>query len=154
MRVTKDEVAYLLRHLNHYLESPVTPEQIVSGIAGMRPLVSAGGKQVTSKLARDHEVELDEKSGLVSVMGGKWTTYRAMAEDTVDEVQRRPGKRRDTGEDGGSPAGRFGRLSPEYSKGLVEKFGIAEATARHLSLKFGTRATQVLELAGREPELR
>ena len=154
MRVTKDEVDYLLRHLNHYLEIPVTPEQIVSGIAGMRPLVSAGGKTVTSKLARDHEVELDEKSGLVSVMGGKWTTYRAMAEDTVDEVQRRLGS-------GVTPAktadhrlaGSEG-YSPEYSKGLVEKFGIAEATARHLSLKFGTRATQVLELAGREPELR
>jgi glycerol-3-phosphate dehydrogenase len=153
MSVTKDEVAYLLRHLNHYLEVPVTPEQIVSGIAGMRPLVSASGKQVTSKLARDHEVEFDEKSGLISIMGGKWTTYRAMAEDTVDEVQRRlgigvtPAKTADHG-----LAGSEG-YATEYAKELAQKFGIAEETARHLSLKFGTRATQVLELAGKEPGL-
>jgi glycerol-3-phosphate dehydrogenase len=72
----------------------------------------------------------------------------------VDEVQRRlgtgvtPAKTADHRLAGSESYG------PEYSKGLVEKFGIAEATARHLSLKFGTRATQVLELAGREPELR
>lgn len=153
MHVTREEVTYLLRHLNHYLETPVTSEQIVSGIAGMRPLVSASGKRATSKLARDHEVELDEKSGLVSIMGGKWTTYRAMAEDTVDEVQRclgtgvTPAKTADH-----RLAGSEG-YRPEYAKELAEKFGIAEETARHLTLKFGTRATQVLKLAGTEPGL-
>ncbi len=154
MSVTKDEVAYLLRHLNHYLESPVTPEHIVSGIAGMRPLVSASENKATSKLARDHEVELDGKSGLISIMGGKWTTYRAMAEDTVDEVQRymgtgvTPAKTADHRLAGSEGYG------PDYAKGLAEKFGMAEEIARHLSLKFGTRATQVLELAGSEPGLK
>ncbi len=153
MIVTKEEIAYVLRHLNNCLHTPVTLEEIVSGTAGMRPLVSASGGKATSKLARDHEVELDEMSGLVSIMGGKWTTYRAMAEDTIDEVQKCMGK-------GVTPArtrdyqlaGSEG-YSPDYAKALVANFSIEEETAQHLALKFGTRATQVAELSHKEPEL-
>ena len=89
--VTKEEIAYLLRHLNRYVATPVKPDQVVSGIAGARPLVSVGDSRDTKKLARDHELEVDSQSGLISIMGGKWTTYRAMAEDTVDVVQKHLG---------------------------------------------------------------
>ncbi|HUL35626.1 MAG TPA: FAD-dependent oxidoreductase [Candidatus Eisenbacteria bacterium] len=153
MGVTRDEIAYVLRHLNHYLATPVTPDQILSGSAGMRPLVSASGAKATSKLARDHEVELDAKSGLVSIMGGKWTTYRAMAEDTIDEVQKQLGmsvtptktiEHRLAGSEG---------YSSEYAKTLVGKSLISESTAQHMIRKFGTRAVQVMELARQEAEL-
>jgi glycerol-3-phosphate dehydrogenase len=153
MIVTKEEVAYLLRHLNHYLETPVTLDQIVSGIAGMRPLVSASGAKATSKLARDHEVELDTKSGLISIMGGKWTTYRAMAEDTINQVQRclgsgvTPAKTSDH-----KLAGSAG-YGPDSAKELVTKYGVTVETARHLCLKFGTLSLCVLELAKRDPSL-
>jgi len=154
MCVTKEEVDYVLRHLNHYLEHAVSPDQIVSGTAGMRPLVSEGGSQATSKLARDHEIEVDEKNGLVSIMGGKWTTYRAMAEETIDRVQKSlgqelsPTKTRDwklSGSEG---------YDAHFWKSLKEKHGISEASARHLAVKFGTRATAVMELTQEEPSLK
>ena len=154
MVVTKDEVAYVLRHLNQYLESPVTPEDIVSGTAGMRPLVSASGAKATRKLARDHEVELDVKSGLVSIMGGKWTTYRAMAEDTINEVEKCLGNRATPAKTADHQLAGSEGYGPDFAKELVTRFAISEETARHLSLKFGTRAVEVLKLANQEPELR
>src|ERR1700733_894367 len=72
--LSKADVEYLLHHINRYFRTAIRAEQIVSGFAGARPLVSVGGSRDTKKLARDHEVELDAQSGLISIMGGKWTT--------------------------------------------------------------------------------
>ncbi|MGA2991651.1 MAG: glycerol-3-phosphate dehydrogenase/oxidase [Candidatus Korobacteraceae bacterium] len=83
----RPEVEYLLRHLNRYLQTPCSIGQVVSATAGLRPLVSHGEARSSSKLIRDHEVELDLESGLISILGGKWTTYRAMAEDAIDAAQ-------------------------------------------------------------------
>jgi glycerol-3-phosphate dehydrogenase len=85
--VTKSDVDYLLLHINQYLARPVTPNEIVSGFAGIRPLVGSPGDGDTKKLARDDVIEMDPTSGLISIMGGKWTTHRAMAEDTIHQVQ-------------------------------------------------------------------
>src|SRR5258707_918584 len=91
MVVQRDEADYLMRQLNPYLTRPLRVEEAVSGMAGLRPLVAAGSKHNTKELIRDHEVEVDEKSELISILGGKWTTHRLMAEDTVDSVQRQLG---------------------------------------------------------------
>jgi glycerol-3-phosphate dehydrogenase len=151
--VTREEVDYLLRHLNRYLARPVTPDQIVSCNAGARPLVSSAEAKDTRKLARDHEIELDPLSGLISILGGKWTTYRAMAQDTVNAVQ----------EYLGGPATASQTLnhllvgsegySPDYWQSLVKEWGVSEPTARHLAQKFGTRAPQIMELAKRDAAL-
>src|SRR5215470_13964986 len=85
--VTKEDVEYLLRHLNQYLAKPVSPDDIVSGFAGARPLVASDESSDTKKLARDDVTEVDPATGLISIMGGKWTTHRAMAEDTINVVQ-------------------------------------------------------------------
>ena len=86
--VTKSDVDYLLLHINQYLARPVAANEIVSGFAGIRPLVGSPGDGDTKKLARDDVIEIDPASGLISIMGGKWTTHRAMAEDTIHKVQR------------------------------------------------------------------
>ena len=87
MAVTRDETEYMLRQLNPYLSRPLRAEEAVSGFAGLRPLVAAGGdRHSTKELIRDHEVEVDEGSGLVSVLGGKWTTSRDLAEKIVDAI--------------------------------------------------------------------
>jgi glycerol-3-phosphate dehydrogenase len=85
--LSKDDVAYLLHHINKFFANAIRPDQIAAGFAGARPLVSAAGSKDTKRLARDHEVEFDRASGLISIMGGKWTTHRAMAEDTINAVQ-------------------------------------------------------------------
>jgi glycerol-3-phosphate dehydrogenase len=88
MVVKPAEIKYLLKYVNQYLNVKLTPKDVQSAFAGMRPLVSSKSKVNTKKLIRDHEVEVDEVSGLVSVLGGKWTTYRAMAEDGINHAQR------------------------------------------------------------------
>jgi glycerol-3-phosphate dehydrogenase len=151
--VKRSEVDYLLQQLNRYLSRPFAVEDVVGGFAGVRPLVSSGKSSKTKKVLREHEVELDDQSGLISVLGGKWTTYRAMAEDAINTVQRQLGvavggcaTREHTlsGSEGYSDA---------YSQALTTNYGVSELTARHLSEKFGTRATAVLELATQEHQL-
>ncbi|HVP53785.1 MAG TPA: FAD-dependent oxidoreductase [Candidatus Eisenbacteria bacterium] len=151
--VKRSEAEYLLQQLNRYLSRPFASNDIVGGFAGVRPLVSQGKGAKTKKLIREHEVEVDRESGLISVLGGKWTTYRAMAEDAVDAVQQQLGlsmggcitrDRRLSGSEGYSDA---------YPRTLADSYGVPKATARHLSEKLGTRAAAVLELAKREPEL-
>jgi glycerol-3-phosphate dehydrogenase len=66
------------------VEDP-TRQDILCMFAGLRPLVGAGGGKQTSALSRDHHLEIS-RSGLVTITGGKWTTYRKMAEDTVDQA--------------------------------------------------------------------
>lgn len=153
MCVTRDEVNYVLRHLNQYLEIPVSPEHIVSGTAGMRPLVSAGSSQITSKLARDHVIERDSASGLISIMGGKWTTYRAMAEDTIDEVQKYLGQKPVPAKTRNLCLAGSEDYSPDFWKSLVANYGISEATAHHLAVKFGSRAIPLLNLTRKDPTL-
>src|SRR6266481_4100389 len=69
--VQRNEADYLMRQLNPYLARPLRVEQAVSGMAGLRPLVAARSKHNTKELIRDHEVEVDEKSRLISILGGK-----------------------------------------------------------------------------------
>jgi len=88
---TAEDVAYLLAHLNRYLSVDLTEADIISTYAGYRPLVSARSSQhSTAKLSRTHTV-LQSPSGLVTIVGGKMTTYRRMAQDTVDVLSRRDG---------------------------------------------------------------
>jgi glycerol-3-phosphate dehydrogenase len=151
--VKRSEVDYLLRQLNRYLSRPFAPSDVVSGFSGVRPLVSAGKSGKTKKLLREHEVEVDSESGLISVLGGKWTTYRAMAEDAIDAVQRQLGL-----PVGGCvtrcyPLSGSEGYSSSYASDLTAAYGVPEATAKHLAEKFGRKATAVFELARQEPEL-
>ncbi len=90
-RPLPQEVDFLLRHAARYLDHDPGPADVLSCFAGLRPLVRAAkdGKS-TSSLARDHTL-LVSPSGLVTITGGKWTTYRKMGEDTIDEAARAAG---------------------------------------------------------------
>ncbi|MEL7221547.1 MAG: FAD-dependent oxidoreductase, partial [Bacteroidota bacterium] len=80
------EVDYLLETLTPYIKQEVKPEQVIAGFGGLRPLIASDPGKSTKGLVRDHEVEHDKSSNLVSLLGGKWTTYRLMAKDTIDFV--------------------------------------------------------------------
>ena len=81
---SKADIDYLLEHVNEVLEVPLTHEDVVGVYAGLRPLLE-GESDATSKLSREHAVG-HPAPGLVVVAGGKYTTYRIMAEDAVDEA--------------------------------------------------------------------
>src|SRR5271170_2667457 len=151
--LTREEVDYLLRHLNRYLALPATADQIVSGSAGARALVSSASSKDTKKLARDHEIELDPGSGLISIMGGKWTTHRAMAEDTLNATQKYLG---DAGRKCSTlthPLLGSAGYTPDYWQSLAKRFGLTELTARHLAQKYGICAPDVLKLTEVDSDL-
>ena len=89
---TSAEVHYLLEYINEYLDVHAQPAQVLAGFGGLRPLVMAESGN-TKDLVRDHEVETDAASGLISILGGKWTTYRLMAKDTIDTAEQVLGKK-------------------------------------------------------------
>jgi glycerol-3-phosphate dehydrogenase len=82
-KAQREEVDFLLETLANYLEFAPSRSDVLSVFTGIRPLVKARKDQPTKQLSRDHTIEVS-RSGLVTITGGKWTTYRKMAEDCVD----------------------------------------------------------------------
>lgn len=80
----ESEREFLLDHITRYFDRRPAPEEILSVWSGLRPLVRKNGGK-TSQLSRDHTI-LVAPSGLITVVGGKWTTYRRMGQDTVDRA--------------------------------------------------------------------
>jgi glycerol-3-phosphate dehydrogenase len=81
--VKDKDIDYLLRHIDRYFDVKVVKTDILSSWSGLRPLVVDENVDSTKELVREHLI-VKSKSGLVSVVGGKWTTYRKMAEETLD----------------------------------------------------------------------
>jgi glycerol-3-phosphate dehydrogenase len=83
----EQEIEFVLETAGQYLSRPPRREDILSVFAGIRPLVRAAGTDAatTAALSRDHVIHIDS-SGLLTIVGGKWTTYRHMAEDAVDQA--------------------------------------------------------------------
>ena len=79
------EIEFILATASQYLAKPPTRGDVLSVFAGIRPLVRAEGAVSTAALSRDHVIHID-RSGLITICGGKWTTYRHMAEDCVDQA--------------------------------------------------------------------
>jgi glycerol-3-phosphate dehydrogenase len=77
-----EEIDYLMETINPFLAKPIQRSGILSIFSGLRPLVTGKGA-TTSKISREHHIEVSSH-GLITVAGGKWTTYRRMAEDAID----------------------------------------------------------------------
>ena len=84
-RPLREEVEFLLHHVARYLVRPPGMNDVLSAFAGLRPLVGSTSGRSTASLSRRHFLEVD-RSGLVTITGGKWTTYRQMAEEAVDRA--------------------------------------------------------------------
>jgi len=84
-RPLPEEVDFLLRHCARYMTHDPEPADVRSAFAGLRPLVGGTSDDSTATLSRDHDVSIS-RSGLVTIAGGKWTTYRRMAEDTINQA--------------------------------------------------------------------
>ncbi len=84
-RPLEEEIKFILDHAAIYMSKDPTREDVKSVFAGLRPLVKTGEGDSTAAISRDHYLVISE-SGLVTITGGKWTTYRKMAEDTVNQA--------------------------------------------------------------------
>jgi glycerol-3-phosphate dehydrogenase len=144
---TPDDVAYVLGAVNASVTEPLTVADVVGSWAGLRPLVADATSERTADLSRQHTVRTSA-SGLITVTGGKLTTYRRMAADTVDEVIRLLAA-------GTTGAGRPSRLSGHRhsptrhlrvrgADGLdavdADRLGLDESTTAHLVARYGGEA--------------
>lgn len=84
-RALESEIEFIFRNVNKYLTSGITRKDVKSVFAGLRPLVKAPGQKNTALMPRDHTI-IVSKSKLVTITGGKWTTYRKMAKDAIDNA--------------------------------------------------------------------
>ncbi len=84
-RPLPEEIDFILETASGYLAEPPTRADVLSAFAGIRPLVKAGEAGSTAALSREHTIQIS-KAGLLTIAGGKWTTYRKMAEDCVNHA--------------------------------------------------------------------
>ena len=84
-RALEDELEFLLVHSQRYMTKDPTAEDVLSTFAGLRPLVRNPDAENTAEISRDHTIQISP-SGLVTIAGGKWTTYRKMGEDVIDQA--------------------------------------------------------------------
>ncbi len=145
---TKKEIEYLLGYINRYLDVAILPKDVRSGFGGLRPLLQAAVGSSTKELVRDHEVETDDKSGLVSILGGKWTTYRLMAKDTIDIVEKKlNGKVSDCKTDEAILHGGT-NYEPAYLFELIKKqVAWQDDITLHLLHKYGSQSLQITTMA-------
>jgi glycerol-3-phosphate dehydrogenase len=138
---TADDVAYVLRALNASVTTGITTADITGTWAGLRPLVKSAGDGRTADLSRRHRVDVSAH-GMISVTGGKLTTYRSMAQDTIDVAMTTLGRR------GRSRTARL-RLHGATHPGRAG----ASALTTHLISRFGTEATEIEALIAADPAL-
>ncbi len=145
-QVSGEDIDYLLRHLRRYFNLELERADILSSWAGLRPLVNDPSAADTARLARDHVIS-SSPSGLITIAGGKWTTYRKMAKDTVDYAVRAAGLKPASGcrTDRITLAGGAG-FQPEAAPELARQYGLSEESARHLHDSYGALAPRVAEL--------
>ncbi|MEU0544660.1 glycerol-3-phosphate dehydrogenase [Nocardia sp. NPDC005978] len=150
---TKHDIDYLLEQVNSVLVTPLTHEDITGVYAGLRPLL-AGESDQTSKLSREHAVARIAP-GLVAIAGGKYTTYRVMAYDALDEaVQDIPRNVPSTITDKVPLLGADGyHALMNQVPHLAEKYGIHPYRIQHLLNRYGSLIDEVLALADGKPDL-
>jgi glycerol-3-phosphate dehydrogenase len=143
----EEEIDYLIHHVCRYFDLQFNREDIKAAWSGLRPLVSDPGTNDTAKLSRDHVIE-ESPSGLLTIAGGKWTTYRKMACDAVDYAVKRfslPQARgcitASTPLVGAADYVPHDRVAPAVWR------GVDPAIARHLDRAYGDQAGSVAALA-------
>lgn len=151
--VSSADIEYVLKWTNSVMATPVTKDDVVGVYAGLRPLIS-GGATATTKLSREHAINVS-LPGLVSIAGGKYTTYRLMAIDAVDAAAKELGTKLPP-----SPTGQIGlhgaeghdtaeqRLANHHASKLLPTDALA-----HLVARYGSAAEEILDVIQENPSL-
>lgn len=150
LSVEESDRDYLLSNVNHYLEGvEFTEADVSSEFAGLRPLYSTSRGEVgESEVSRDHEI-LVEKDSIYTIIGGKYTTYRAMAEETLDLMGAE--KKRSTAEV--DLPGAWSDGDREYLKSeILSNYSLSETQVEELLKRYGSRTDSVLERASEFPD--
>jgi glycerol-3-phosphate dehydrogenase len=149
---TAEDIDYVLTAVNAFVTEPLSTSDVVGTWAGLRPLVAAASSERTADLSRRHSVTTST-SGMVTIAGGKLTTYRRMAADTVDEVGRMLGRRLRP-----SPTKHLrlrGAVGSEalQQPGAAAGLGVGDELLAHLAGRYGGEARTVTAMIEADPEL-
>jgi glycerol-3-phosphate dehydrogenase len=141
-----EDIAYLLDAVNGYFGTSLEPVDLTGAYAGVRPLISTGDPKKSVDISRRAEL-YETSSGLVTITGGKFTTWRRMAKSAVDRIVEREGR------DAPCRTHEIPIGLPEDPAALPEVPGVDEGSRAHLAGRYGHAARDVLRLAAAAPQL-
>jgi glycerol-3-phosphate dehydrogenase len=141
-----DDVTYLLDALNSYFELELSPDQLTGAYAGVRPLISTGDPKKSVDISRKAEL-YETSSGMLTITGGKLTTWRRMAQQVVDRIVERNGREAECRTDD-IPLG-----MPARPGDLESKVKLRAGARGQLAFRYGHAARQVLDVCEERPEL-
>ncbi|XP_062302374.1 glycerol-3-phosphate dehydrogenase, mitochondrial isoform X1 [Osmerus eperlanus] len=145
---TEEDINFILTEVRNYLSPDVEVRRgdVLAAWSGIRPLVTDPNSKDTQSICRNHIVNVSD-SGLVTIAGGKWTTYRSMAEETLDAAVKAHGLK-------ATPSKTVGLLleggkdwTPTMYIRLVQDYGLENEVAQHLAATYGGRAFDVAKMA-------
>jgi glycerol-3-phosphate dehydrogenase len=145
-RPAEDDIAYLLEATNDFFGTSLAESDLVGAYAGVRPLISTGDPRKSVDISRKAEL-YETSSGMLTITGGKLTTWRRMAKQTVDRLVEREGREAPCHTDE-IPLG-----MPARPEDLETPPGVEEDATEQLAFRYGHAARKVLAIARDEPKL-
>jgi glycerol-3-phosphate dehydrogenase len=146
VKPAEGDVVYLLDAVNAFFETSLVPGDIAGAYAGVRPLISTGDPKKSVDISRKAEL-YETSSGMVTITGGKLTTWRRMAKMTVDRIVEREGR------DAPCRTHQVPLGMAVDAAGLPRVAGVAPEAYEQLAGRYGYAAHDVLRIAGERPEL-
>ncbi|XP_026157838.1 glycerol-3-phosphate dehydrogenase, mitochondrial isoform X2 [Mastacembelus armatus] len=144
----EDDINFILREVRNYLSPDVEVRRgdVLAAWSGIRPLVTDPNSKDTQSICRNHIVSISN-SGLVTIAGGKWTTYRSMAEETLDAAIKAHGLSAEPCRTAGLMLEGAKGWTPTLYIRLVQDYGLENEVAQHLASTYGGKAFDVAKMA-------
>lgn len=152
---TSDDIDYLIEHANAILENKLSRDDVIGVYSGLRPLLQPVEKdgEASTKVSREHTV-MEVEPGLSAIAGGKFTTYRVMAEDAVDFALGEEAADRTSLTESVPLLGAQGVGAVRRGQaGIAERYGWDETRVKRLLRRYGTLLEDLLDLIDDNPEL-
>ncbi|NWW00066.1 GPDM protein, partial [Machaerirhynchus nigripectus] len=145
---TEEDINFILSEVRNYLGTDVEVRRgdVLAAWSGIRPLVTNPDSKDTQSISRNHVVTVSD-SGLITIAGGKWTTYRAMARDTIDAAIREHNLKAGSCKTMGLQLEGAQDWSPTLYIRLVQDYGLESEVAQHLASTYGDKAFEVAKIA-------
>ncbi|XP_058695804.1 glycerol-3-phosphate dehydrogenase, mitochondrial [Poecile atricapillus] len=145
---TEEDINFILSEVRNYLGADVEVRRgdVLAAWSGIRPLVTNPDSKDTQSISRNHVVTVSD-SGLITIAGGKWTTYRAMARDTIDTAIREHSLKAGSCVTMGLQLEGAQDWSPTLYIRLVQDYGLESEVAQHLASTYGDKAFEVAKIA-------
>ncbi|XP_006020428.1 glycerol-3-phosphate dehydrogenase, mitochondrial isoform X3 [Alligator sinensis] len=144
----EEDINFILNEVRNYLSCDVEVRRgdVLAAWSGIRPLVTDPNSKDTQSISRNHIVAVSD-SGLVTIAGGKWTTYRSMAQDTIDAAVQAHNLMAGSSKTVGLLLQGAKDWSPTLYIRLVQDYGLESEVAQHLASTYGDKAFEVAKIA-------